>query len=175
MTDQAIEDLTAFIAKQGDHLMTDSRAVALAFGKQHKNVLRNIEKMRLSESPVIASHYGLNFEPVDFIDVKGQVRPMYRMTEKGMAELAMSFTGDKARITRIRFLNAFETMANRLASQEKSITQQLHDLERREMPSQLKGRVGSILMNQRRKEKPTFKKERAELEALAQPNLPLAH
>lgn len=100
---------------------------------------------------------------------------MYRMTQKGLSELAMSFTGDKARVVRIRFINAFDEVAERLSRAERSITERLFDLERRELPSQIKGQVGSKLMNERRKEKPVFAEERAVLEALAQPRLPWVH
>ncbi len=172
---EAINDLTAFIATNGAELVTDSRAVALAFKKRHKNVLRTIDRMRHSPHAEIAEHYRLNFEPVDFLDAKGERRPMYRMTAKGLSELAMSFSGEDARVIRIRFLNAFEEVADRLARAERSITQRLLELERREMPSVVRGQVGSRLMNQRRKEKPAFEEERATLMAVAQPGLPLFH
>jgi Rha family phage regulatory protein len=169
------DDLTAFIARDGAELITDSRAVALAFRKRHKNVLRTINRMCESKRPEIVEHYRLNFEPVifEFANGKGgtQQAPAYKMTAKGMSELAMSFTGDDARVVRIRFINAFEEVANRLAQAEKSITERLFELERRELPSQVKGKVGSLLMNARRREKPVFAKERASLEALAQPPL----
>ncbi len=169
------QDLTTFIARNGSELVTDSRAVALAFGKRHKNVLRAIENMRASTHPEIAEHYRLNFEPTSF-EVPGpkggtRVEPMYRMTAKGLSELAMSFSGEKARVIRIRFLNAFEEVADRLARAEQTITQMLHDLERRELPSIVKGQIGSQLMHQRRKEKPVFAEKRATLMTLAQPDL----
>lgn len=100
---------------------------------------------------------------------------MYKMTAKGLSELGMSFAGDDSRIIRIRFINAFEEVAERLARAERSIAERLFDLERRELPSQIKGQVGSKLMNERRKEKPVFAEERAVLEALAQPRLPWIH
>ncbi len=171
----AINDLTAFIAREGAELVTDSRAVALAFKKRHKNVLQTIDRMRDSKRPEIVEHHRLNFQPVDFLDAKGERRPMYRMTAKGLSELAMSFSGEDARVIRIRFLNAFEEVADRLARAERSITQQLLELERRELPSMVKGKIGSKLMNERRKEKPIFAEERATLMAAAQPGLPLFH
>lgn len=170
-----IQDLTAFISRDGAALVTDSRAVALAFKKRHKNVLRTIDRMRASKRAVIADHARLNFEPCSYVGKNGKAEPMYRMTAKGMSELAMGFSGDDAREVRIRFLNAFEEVAERLARAEQSITEQLLELERRELPSQVKGRVGSILMHERRKEKPAFAEERATLEALAQPSLPNLH
>lgn len=175
----ALQDLTAFISRDGAELVTDSRAVALAFKKRHKNVLRNIDRMRDSKHPEIAEHYRLNFEPVTFQFSNGkggtQNAPAYKMTAKGLSELAMSFSGDEARVIRIRFLNAFEEVAERLARAERTITQKLLELERREMPSVVRGQVGSRLMNERRKEKPVFSKERKHLMAQAQPALPLFH
>jgi hypothetical protein len=100
---------------------------------------------------------------------------MFRMTAKGFSELAMGFTGDASRVIRIRFLNAFEEVADRLEKAEKTITQRLFDLERREGPSRAKGQIGSKLMNERRREKGDFDTERAVLEDLSQPKLPFAH
>lgn len=164
-------DLTTFISRDGVDLLTDSRAVALAFGKQHKNVLRVIHGMAKSARPEIAEHYRLNFEPVDFIDKNGDSRPMFRMTAKGLSELAMSFSGEDARVVRIRFLNAFEVLARRLAHAEAAIAEMLYDLERRELPSMVKGRIGSKLMNERRTEKRNFAEERNSLMERAQPGL----
>lgn len=176
---EAINDLTAFIARDGSELVTDSRAVALAFKKRHKNVLQTIDRMRDSKRPEIVEHHRLNFQPTMYSvpGPKGAMReePMYRMTAKGLSELAMSFSGEEARVIRIRFLNAFEEVADRLARAERSITDRLLELERREMPSVVRGQVGSRLMNQRRKEKPVFEEERATLMAVAQPGLPLFH
>lgn len=164
-------DLTVFIAKQGDELVTDSRAVAIAFGKRHQHVMRTIRQMHNSTHPEIAAHYRSNFGLVDFVDAKGERRPMYRMTAKGVSELAMGFSGTPARLIRIRFLNAFEAVAAKLAAQDRSITERLHALCRKEAPSELKGRVGSMLMNERKREKPELAAERAALEALQQPSL----
>lgn len=168
---QDFSDLTAFIDRRGGELVTDSRAVALAFRKRHKNVLRTIERMRSSSRPLIAEHARLNFEPCSYAGKNGKTEPMYRMTEKGLSELAMGFSGDDAREVRIRFLNAFEKVAERLASAERSITSMLHDLELREAPSVVKGQIGSRLMNERRREKPVLAQERSTLMAKAQPGL----
>ena len=84
--------------------------------------------MRRSWRAEITEHYQRNFALVDFLDSKGERRPMYRMTAKGLSELAMSFTGDESRVIRIRFLNAFESVADRLAARERSITEQLHKM-----------------------------------------------
>lgn len=171
----AINDLTAFIARNGAELVTDSRAVALAFKKRHKNVLRTIDTMLRSTRPLIAEHARLNFEPCTYAASNGKLEPMYRMTAKGLSELAMGFSGDDSREVRIRFLSAFEEVAERLARAERTITERLHELERSEISSKVKGQIGSRMMNERRKEKPGFQEERATLMAVAQPALPLFH
>lgn len=171
MDSNQIADLTVFIAKQGDELVTDSRAVAIAFGKRHADVLRSIERMAKSLHEVVLDHYQRNFALVEFIDSKGEQRPMYRMTEKGFSELAMSFTGEPSRVVRIKFLNAFEAVAGRLQAAERSILDLLHQHDRRAAVSETKGRIGSKLMNERRKEKPALADEADRLAGLAQPSL----
>jgi len=168
---ESITDLTVFIAKQGDELVTDSRAVAIAFGKRHADVLRSIERMARSVEPVVFDHYRRNFALVDYADNKGQKRPMYRMTADGLSELAMSFTGDKARVVRIRFIAAFREVSRRLEAAERSILDLLHQHDRRAAVSETKGRIGSKLMNERRKEKPLLADEFGRLAGLAQPSL----
>ena len=167
------KDLTLFITQNGAELVTDSRAVAIAFGKRHADVLRAIDKRMRSLRPAISDHYRRNFAPVEFIDQKGEARPMYRMTAKGLSELTMGFSGDDACEVRIKFLNAFEDVAQRLADRERNITEQLHDLTRREATSEVKGQIGSKLMNERKREKPGLAVERVTLESIQQPSLPL--
>ena len=166
------DDLTGFISRDGAELFTDSRAVALAFKKRHKNVLRIIDAMQRSDRAEIAEHGRLNFEPSSYVNAQGKRQPMYRMTPKGLSELTMSFSGDDARVIRIRFINAFEEVANRLADAERTIAERLHDFERRAIPSATKGKIGSKLMHERRREKRGLDLEEAMLKAQAQSVLP---
>lgn len=172
MTIESIpQDLTVFIAREGDTLVTDSRAVALAFGRKHQHVMRTIRAMHTSHHPEIAAHARSNFGQSSYVNAQGKTQPMYRMTAKGLSELAMSFSGDKSRVIRIRFLNAFEEVTERLARAERSLVEQLHALDLKEAPSKVKGQVGSRLMNERRAEKPAFADERALLLERLQPSL----
>lgn len=168
---QDFSDLTVFIDRSGGELVTDSRAVALAFGKKHQHVMRTIRAMHNSAHAEIRGHALSNFGLCSFRAANGRDEPMYRMTAKGLSELAMGFSGEKARIVRIRFVNAFEVVAGRLAQAERNITAMLHDLERREVPSAVKGQIGSRLMNERKTEKRSFASERSLLIAKAQPGL----
>lgn len=70
-------------------LLTDTQTVAIAFGKRHADVLRTVEKMLVSERTPIAEHARRNFALGSYADAQGQQRPMYRMSSKGLSELAM--------------------------------------------------------------------------------------
>lgn len=159
------------VTLDGDHLVTDSRIVAKVFGKQHKNVLRAIDEMRNSDIPEIAEHGRLNFEPSSYVNSQRKTQPQYRMTKDGLSELAMSFTGDEARVCRIRFIAAFNAMAEQIAAGEKNLWQKMQTLIAAETASHVKASFGSHLMLSRKRELPKFRSERAELEAAIQPTL----
>ena len=91
--------------------MTTSRKVAARFKKQHKNVLQSIKRIE-AQQPDFSR---LNFQPVEYADSKGEMRPEYLMTRDGFALLAMSFTGDEAMTWKIVYINAFNRMAEEIA------------------------------------------------------------
>ena len=92
-------------------MFTTSLIVAQAFEKEHKNVLRDIENLECS-----ALFNELNFEPVEYKDAKGEMRPAYRLTRDGFAFLAMGFTGKRAALWKEKFLEAFNAMERRLTA-----------------------------------------------------------
>ncbi|TEU23332.1 Rha family transcriptional regulator [Alkanindiges illinoisensis] len=99
-----------FIDKQ--EIKTDSLKVAEAFGKLHKNVIRDIESLNCS-----SEFNQLNFERVDYVDGKGEKRPMYEMTKDGFIFLVMGFTGAKAAQIKEAYIKVFNQMAERLQQQ----------------------------------------------------------
>lgn len=84
---------------------TTSNAIAHAFDKKHKNVLRDIKLLNIPED-----FNRLNFEPVDYIDQKGEKRLMYHITKNGFMFLVMGFTGAKANRMKIQFINEFDRL-----------------------------------------------------------------
>lgn len=94
--------------------VTDSVKVAEVFGKQHYNVLRDIQEKIL---PNISKEFNaLNFELVNYQDAKGEYRPKYRMTRDGFTMVAMGYTGPKAMNFKeqyIRAFNVYEAEAHR--------------------------------------------------------------
>ena len=96
------------VITQQDHVFTTSLLVSERFGKLHKNVLQSIEII-IETCP--DKHFnGLNFQPVNYTDKKGEQRPMYKITKDGFFMLAMGFTGKKAFLWKIAFINAFNRM-----------------------------------------------------------------
>ncbi|CAJ7795837.1 putative bacteriophage protein [Burkholderia pseudomallei] len=152
----------------GEAIVTDSRIVAAHFGKQHKNVLRDVYALRDSEKPEIRTYYRLNFEPVEDHDAKGELRVLFRMTKNGFMLLTMGFTGEKALLVKIAFVDAFDAMAEYIKRHERSISQQRHDYELRDATSKTRASYGSQLMLERKRELPSLEAEHFRLKAESQ-------
>lgn len=93
------------IIDQEGHVFTTSLLVAQKFNKQHKDVLKALRNLDSSEE-----FNGRNFAPVNYLDTKGESRPMYHITRDGFAFLAMGFTGKEAAKWKEQFINAFNRM-----------------------------------------------------------------
>ncbi|WP_308167191.1 MULTISPECIES: Rha family transcriptional regulator [Symbiopectobacterium] len=91
------------------HAVTTSIAIAEYFRKLHKNVIQKIESLECSQK-----FSELNFQPVEYIDAKGERRPAYQITRDGFAFLAMSFTGKRAAVLKGAYINAFNQMEQAL-------------------------------------------------------------
>lgn len=97
-----------------DQPFTTSRAIAARFGKNHKDVLRTIEKL-LADSPD-PEFSRRNFAPSTYTNERGKTYPEYRLTHDGFALLAMRFTGSEALAWQIAFLSAFNALEAELQS-----------------------------------------------------------
>ena len=124
---------------------TTSLAIAQAFGKEHKDVLRAISNMECSPE-FVERNFAL-YEYSRDLGIGVREYPAYRLTRDGFAFLAMGFTGKKAAAWKERFLEAFNAMeaallkqqrqkeAERLERQrQKELTEQ-KNLEQQEQPA----------------------------------------
>jgi Rha family phage regulatory protein len=85
----------------------DSRDLAKVFDKDHKHVLDTIRVEAEEEGDI----NGPNFRLVEYKDTKGEMRPCYHLTYRGFLQVAMGFTGAKARKLRRVVLDPIRTEA----------------------------------------------------------------
>lgn len=158
--------MTNLVTIDHDRIVTDSETLARAFSKRHKNVLQAYDRLKCSDE-----FNRLNFQPVEFLDAKGQLRRRITMTKDGFAMLAMGFTGPKAAAFKEAFILEFNRMAEALAAGEKNLWQRLQAVIAREAESAVKASFGSRLMLERKRDLPKLRDEIAELEERIQPSL----
>ena len=94
----------------GQKLLTNSLVIAEQFNKRHKNILQKIDFGFKSENKEILEFTRLNFKPSSYLGKDGAETKYYLMTEEGFSEIAMSLTGEKSKLVRIRFLNEFKRL-----------------------------------------------------------------
>jgi Rha family phage regulatory protein len=114
-----IPSLNHLVCAKDGALITTSINVAEAFGKRHDDVLRKIKALDCSDN-----FNARNFTGVEYLDAKGEKRPMWQMTKDGFMFLVMGFTGKKAAAIKEAYINAFNWMAEQLsgASRQKTTT-----------------------------------------------------
>ena len=124
------ERLPMVHAKDGE-VFANSRDVAAFFGKEHRNVIRDIDNLIAQEAQLGL----LNFEQTPYIEPSnGQTYRSFDMDRDGFTLLAMGFTGSKALKWKMRYIEAFKAMeaeVRRLAQSGPAID--LND------PAQLRG------------------------------------
>lgn len=100
--------------------VVSSLDVAETFGKDHKNILRDIRRLECSDE-----FRRLNFEQSEYLNEQTHKQPMYYMTRDGFTILVMGYTGEKAmrfKEAYIKQFNAMEkTLQGKLIEREKGI------------------------------------------------------
>lgn len=131
-------------------VMTDSLIVADVFGKDHKNVLRDIAELTKQ-----AEGFGgrLNFELSEYTNSRGRKYPKYVMDKDAFLMLVMGYRGDKATEIRYRYIQAFNAMHKHITEQVSLQDRLFHALQK-EDASFAKGSLGGTLMQERKIEKP---------------------
>ncbi len=93
-----------------DVARVDSRFVAEAFEKGHKDVLRSIDQILSEDSGYSTEFNRHNFVPITYTDVRGRKQRCYTMTRDGFTALVMGFTGKKAAQFKEFYINRFNEM-----------------------------------------------------------------
>lgn len=103
-----------------DHkIVTTSLKVAEVFGKNHRHVLGDIQRLGepksgLSSDPIM-EFSRLNFQPRNYVSEQNKTLPMVEITKDGFTLLVMGYTGEKAMLFKIAYIAEFNRMAERLA------------------------------------------------------------
>lgn len=154
------------VSLAGDQPITDSLRVAQHFGKQHREVLRAIDRLGCSKE-----FWRCNFAQRTYRDSRGKTWRNFELTKNGFMFLAMGFTGAKADQMKEAFILAFDSMADQLANRDIGIMKRLLEHELRDMDSRRRGQFHGKGLARRRVEKKVLRSEEAELQQIAQPTL----
>lgn len=82
-----------------------SKQISEVFGKPHKNVIRDIEKLRCSDE-----FRRLNFEPSSYTSPQNKKFACFDMTKDGFVFLCMGFTGAKAAEWKEKYILSYNKM-----------------------------------------------------------------
>lgn len=97
-----------YSSKKGNAI-TDSRRVAKAFGKKHKNVLQALDRLECD-----AEFSRLNFKPITYLDTRNRQQRQVVMTRAGFTFLVLGFTGQRAAEFRQGYIEQFDRMEAQL-------------------------------------------------------------
>lgn len=104
-----------FIFAQDQELRTTSLKVAEAFGKEHSNVIKVIERtlIQVSDSFGKVNFNATEYEQNNNLGLPAKYK-MYEITKDGFMFLVMGFTGKKAAGIKEAYINAFNLMHEKL-------------------------------------------------------------
>lgn len=98
--------------KDGE-IWVNSQDVAENFGRRHCDLLRAINDLKADLS---TPQFCVLFKNGEYIAANGKKNKMYFMTRDGFSLLVMGFTGRKALNWKVKYIEAFNTMEERLKS-----------------------------------------------------------
>lgn len=109
-----LDHASEVVVLSGEHVMTDSRKVAKAFGKPHRSVLRAYRNLDCSEEFTL--HNFVQCFEINSL-ANGKPEPVIQMTKDGFMFLVMGFTGREAGKKKEEFIAAFNEMADFIRGQ----------------------------------------------------------
>jgi Rha family phage regulatory protein len=104
------------VKMRGKDAVCDSLDVAEHFGKRHKNMIQNIE--RLAENSADVKKL---FKVQTYTDSYGREQKKYFMNRDGFSLLVMGFTGQAALEWKLKYIEAFNQMEQLLAQKQTQV------------------------------------------------------
>lgn len=103
------------LSTQNGEPVASSRQIAENFGKEHRNVMRDIENL-MSEGVLKNEQTPMFYKTEYTHEQNGQTYPMYLMNRDGFSLLVMGFTGKAALEWKLKYIAAFNAMEKQLAT-----------------------------------------------------------
>jgi Rha family phage regulatory protein len=95
--------------------VVDTLELATVFEKRHDIVLRDIHsKLSTSQNPKILDFYKKHIIKTFYYDTYSREQTKYLLTREGFSLIALGFTGEKAELFKIKYIEAFEEMYEKL-------------------------------------------------------------
>lgn len=110
------------LSTQNGEPVVSSRQIAESFGKEHRNVMRDIENL-MSEGALKNEHTPLFYKTEYVHEQNGQTYPMYLMNRDGFTLLAMGFTGKAALEWKLKYIAAFNAMEQQLNQRQPALSE----------------------------------------------------
>lgn len=104
------KDELGVFADTKDTARVDSLFVAECFEKEHKNVLRDIQRITEPTSGLSEEFRQFNFEPSYYRNKQNKKQPCYYLTRDGFTMLVMGYTGQKALKFKEMYIRRFNEM-----------------------------------------------------------------
>jgi len=117
---------------QNDQVLTDSLTIAEVFGKEHKNVKRDIENtisnidiLKTSEEArgLGIDFSSLKFERCEYKAANGQIYTKFLLNFDAFMLVTMGYTTQRAMLVKVRYINEFNRMKEALQKQLQPKTQ----------------------------------------------------
>ena len=109
----------SLVSLHGDRPVTNSLIIAEKFDRPHDSVLKAIRAV-MADCP---SDFNLvNFNENQYYDQKGRAQPLYELTEKAFALVAMGFVGPRFIEWKIAFLDEFERRGVELTARDAALS-----------------------------------------------------
>lgn len=105
---------TDLIQVVNNESFTTSLLVAEKFNKNHKDVTRKIETLMSDIEIGVKSRLSHIFKKSEYTDSLNRKKPMYYINRDGFTLLAMGFTGKEALEWKIKYIEAFNSMEEKL-------------------------------------------------------------
>ena len=119
------ENFKQFVQHKDAKTITTSEMVAKVFGKYHHHVMRDIrEILEAGDDEFNRTNFGL----VEYIDKKGEKRPMFEMTKDGFMLLVMGYKTKKAMAIKIAYIKAFNFMQEQLVQSGMTLLEQYYQV-----------------------------------------------